>query len=140
MEPSRRLSVRVIPKNLTPNGRTLSHGDARFSEKEAWNLPKLEGGLYGNYKDDQWYGTANIFFVGERLDVKYNGTFPSTISNIQSLDAFADVNLNGGYHFSDFFSAFITLNNILGTDYERYANFNVQGFQALAGITYKFDF
>jgi len=28
----------------------------------------------------------------------------------------------------------------LGTDYERYANYNVLGFQALAGVTYKFDF
>jgi len=51
-----------------------------------------------------------------------------------------DVNLNGGYHFNDFVSAFIKLNNVLGTDYERYANFNVQGFQVLAGATYKFDF
>ena len=48
--------------------------------------------------------------------------------------------LNGGYHFNDSLSAFITLNNLLGTAYERYANYNVLGFQALAGVTYKFDF
>ena len=124
----------VLGANIQSNSYTTTF------QQEAWNLPKLEGAIFGKYKNDKWYANANIFFVGERLDVKYNGTFPSTISNIQSLDAFADVNLNGGYHFSDFFSAFITLNNILGTDYERYANFNVQGFQALAGITYKFDF
>lgn len=81
-----------------------------------------------------------MFFVGERLDVNYNDTFPSSISNIQSLQGFADINVNGGYHFNDFLSAFITLNNLLGTAYERYANYNVLGFQALAGVTYKFDF
>ena len=109
-------------------------------QQEAWNLPKIEGAIYGKYKNNNWYANANIFFVGNRMDVLYNGTFPSTIASIESLDAFTDINLNGGYHFSDFFSAFVKLNNILGTDYDRYANYNVLGFQALAGITYKFDF
>ncbi len=109
-------------------------------QQEAWNLPKIEGAIYGKYKNNNWYANANIFFVGSRMDVQYNGTFPSTIASIESLDAFTDINLNGGYHFSDFFSAFVKLNNILGTDYDRYANYNVLGFQALAGITYKFDF
>ena len=109
-------------------------------QQEAWNLPKIEGTIYGKYKNNNWYANANIFFVGNRMDVQYNGTFPSTIASIESLDAFTDMNLNGGYHFSDFFSAFVKLNNILGTDYDRYANYNVLGFQALAGITYKFDF
>ena len=109
-------------------------------QQEAWNLPKIEGAIYGEYKNNNWYANANIFFVGSRMDVQYNGTFPSTIASIESLDAFTDMNLNGGYHFTDFFSAFIKLNNILGTDYDRYANYNVLGLQALAGITYKFDF
>jgi len=109
-------------------------------QQEAWNLPKIEGAIYGKYKNNNWYANANVFFVGSRMDVQYNGTFPSTIASIESLDAFTDINLNGGYHFSDFFSAFVKLNNILGTDYDRYANYNVLGFQALAGITYKFDF
>ena len=109
-------------------------------QQEAWNLPKIEGAIYGKFKNNNWYANANIFFVGNRMDVQYNGTFPSTIASIESLDAFTDMNLNGGYHFSDFFSAFVKLNNILGTDYDRYANYNVLGFQALAGITYKFDF
>ena len=109
-------------------------------QQEAWNLPKIEGSIFGKYQKNNWYASANMFFVGERLDVNYNDTFPSTISNIQSLKGFADININGGYHFNDFLSAFITLNNVLGTDYERYANYNVLGFQALAGVTYKFDF
>ncbi len=109
-------------------------------QQEAWNLPKIEGSIFGKYQKNNWYASANVFFVGERLDVNYSDIFPSTISNIQSLKGFADINVNGGYHFNDFFSAFITLNNVLGTDYERYANYNVLGFQALAGVTYKFDF
>ena len=104
-------------------------------EVKYWDLSS-----YKIDKNNKWYANANIFFVGKRMDVQYNGTFPSTIASIESLDAFTDINLNGGYHFTDFFSAFIKLNNILGTDYDRYANYNVLGLQALAGITYKFDF
>ena len=130
----------AINNRFTIGGNLQSNSYTTTFQQEAWNLPKLEGGLYGNYKDDQWYGTANIFFVGERKDLFYSGIFPSTTAGIQSLEAFVDVNLNGGYHFNDSFSAFMKLNNILGSNYERYANFNVQGFQALAGITYKFDF
>ena len=61
------------------------------------------------------------------------------MSKIEIIDSFVDVNVNGGYHFNDKFSTFIKLNNILNTDYQRFANFNTQGFQILGGIAYKFD-
>tara|TARA_B110000003_G_scaffold200168_2_gene198774 strand:+ start:14889 stop:16655 length:1767 start_codon:yes stop_codon:yes gene_type:complete len=129
-----------ISNKFTTGGNLQSNSYTTTLQQEAWNLPKLEATVFGKYKNDQWYATANIFFVGERKDLFYSGTFPSTTSGIQSLDSFLDVNLNGGYHFNDFFSAFIKLNNILDSNYQHYANFNVQGFQAIAGITYKFDF
>ena len=70
---------------------------------------------------------------------KFLKLFPSNLNNTQNLDAFIDVNLNGGYQFNNKFSAFLKLSNILNTNYERFVNFNVQGFQVLGGITYKFD-
>ena len=99
----------------------------------------LEGGIFGKYKNDKWYASANIFFVGEREDLLI-GTFPLGTSSTRTLDAFTDVNLNGGYHFNDFVSVFVKLNNVLNNNYERFANFQVQGFQVLGGVTYKFDF
>ncbi|MFY0629964.1 MAG: hypothetical protein JXR05_06245 [Flavobacteriaceae bacterium] len=129
-----------VTKRLVIGGSVQSNTYTTTSQQEAWNLPKLEGTVFGKYKNDKWYASANVFFVGERQDLLYSSTFPSTANGIQNLDAFVDVNLNGGYHFNDFFSAFVKLNNVLGTDYQRYANFNVQGFQVLGGITYKFDF
>ena len=53
---------------------------------------------FRKYKNNNWYANANIFFVGNRMDVQYNGTFPSTIASIESLDAFTDINLNVGLH------------------------------------------
>ena len=78
--------------------------------------------------------------MGERRDALYLFTSPSGLNGEQVLSAFVDVNLNGGYHFNDKFSAFLKLNNVLNTNYQRFANFDVQGFQILGGITYKFDF
>jgi hypothetical protein len=110
------------------------------TQKEAWNLPTIQTAFIGKYKSNKWYATTNIFYVGERKDVLYSSTSPSNLMDLQTLNSFVDVNLNGGYHFNDKFSAFLRLNNILNTNYQRFANFNVQGFQALGGITYKFDF
>jgi len=129
-----------VTKRLVVGGNVQFNSYTTTNQQEAWNLPELEGAIFGKYKNDKWYTSANIFFVGERLDLLYGGTSPSPISGIQSLDAFVDVNLNGGYHFNDFVSVFVKLNNILNNDYERFANFNVQGFQVLGGVTYKFDF
>jgi len=107
---------------------------------EAWNLPTIQTTVSAKYTTNKWFATTNIFYVGERKDVLYTSISPSNLSGIQTLNSFVDVNLNGGYHFNDQFSAFLKLNNMLNTDYQRFANFNVQGFQVLGGITYKFDF
>jgi hypothetical protein len=107
---------------------------------EAWNLPTVQTTVSAKYTTNKWFATTNIFYVGERKDVLYSSVSPSSLSGIQTLSSFVDVNLNGGYHFNDQFSAFLKVNNVLNTDYQRFANFNVQGFQILGGITYKFDF
>jgi hypothetical protein len=129
-----------LTKSMVIGGNVQFNSFTTTNQREAWNLPQLEGGIFGKYKNDKWYATANIFFAGERQDLNFPGTFPLASSGIQTLEAFTDINLNGGYHFNDFVSVFVKLNNILNNDYERFANFNVQGFQVLGGVTYKFDF
>ena len=107
---------------------------------ESWNLPSMEASISSDYKMNKWFAGANIFYVSERKDALYAGQFPTNISGVDTVDSFVDVNLNGGYHFNDKFSAFLKFNNLLNTDYQRFANYNTQGFQVLGGITYKFDF
>ncbi|MGY0407181.1 MAG: hypothetical protein ACWIPJ_02325 [Polaribacter sp.] len=107
---------------------------------EKWNLPSLEASFLAKYTQQKWYATATTFYVSERKDATYIAEFPSSISGVQRLASFVDLNLNGGYHFNDKFSAFLRLNNVLNTKYQRFANFDTQGFQVLGGLTYKFDF
>ena len=100
-----------------------------------WNLPRLEASFSSRYKNKKWAASTNIFYVGERKDALYTKN-----NNIETLPSFVDANLNGSYQFNNKFSAFLKLKNILNTAYQRFANFNTQGFQILGGITYQFDF
>ena len=127
--------------NKIATGATIEYNDYQVKNlKEAWNLPALQVAVFGKYKSEKWYATTNIFYVSERKTVAYNAPFPSSAISTDRLDSFVDFNINGGYHFNDAFSIFLKLNNVLNTNYQRFANFDVQGFQVLGGITYKFDF
>lgn len=107
---------------------------------EAWNLPSVKASFLAKYNNPKWYATSNIQYVSERKDLSYNSQFTGNFTEIKILKSFVDVNLNGGYHFNNKLSVFLKLNNILNTNYQRFANFNTQGFQVLGGMRYKFDF
>jgi hypothetical protein len=130
----------LFDKNLTFTTHIKYDNYTTTTALENWNLPSLQTSILANYTSEKWYANATIYYVSERKDAVYTTTFPSSLNGAETLSSFVDVNLNGGYHFNDKFSAFLKLNNMLNTEYQRFANFNTQGFQALAGITYKFDF
>ncbi|MEL6975003.1 MAG: TonB-dependent receptor, partial [Bacteroidota bacterium] len=114
------------------------------TDNPAWNLPNIKGSLFMDYQiDENWFVGGNLFYVGERDDLEAqaiaNATpseFPATII---SLDAFFDANLQAGYRFNEQLTIFVKASNLANNDYQRWANFRVQGFQALAGVSYKFD-
>ena len=130
----------IFDENLTFSSQVQYDNYTTTDAQENWNLPSLQSSFSAKYKVEKWYTIANIYHVDERTVALYDAQFPSNTKGIEILNSFVDVNLNGGYHFNDRFSAFLRLNNILNTDYQRFANFDTQGFQILGGITYKFDF
>ncbi|MDC6366725.1 MULTISPECIES: TonB-dependent receptor [Flavobacteriaceae] len=115
------------------------------TDNPAWNLPSIKGSLFVDYQiNEKWYLGGNLFYVGERDDLVsqaiQNATpseFPATIV---TLDGFFDANAHVGYHFNEQLSIFVKASNIANNDYQHWTNFRVQGFQALAGVSYKFDF
>jgi len=132
----------VYNKNLTFGARLNIDSYSLTKEKEAWNLPALKAEVYGQYTYKKWEAQTHIYMVGERKGLPTN-LFPTLVPavfNAVTNAAYVDVNLNGSYNFTDRLAAFAKFNNILGNNYQKFTNFNVQGFQALAGITYKFDF
>lgn len=107
---------------------------------EAWNLPNIEASILAKFKKKNWYGSASINYFGDRKDALYSGIYPSNTIGIQTIAGFVDANLNGGYHFNDQFTVFVKMNNFINGKYQQFANFDVQGFQAILGLSYKFDF
>lgn len=122
--------------NLTLNNYKLS------AQKEAWNLPQFKAEIFLNYTYNNWFVKSQVYMVGQRKG-QLSHLFPTfDIAPFRIIEnkSYVDINLSGGYNFSDGFAVFARLNNILNDSYQAFTNYNVQGFQALAGITYKFDF
>ena len=115
------------------------------TENPAWNLPNLKGSLFMDYQiGEKWFMGANLFFIGEREDFSSNvvenvlpSEFPATII---TLDSYFDANAHLGYRLNEQLSIFAKASNIANNQYQRWANFGVQGLQVLGGATYKFDF
>ncbi|WP_150451597.1 TonB-dependent receptor [Arenibacter lacus] len=110
----------------------------------AWNLPNLTSSLFLDYQlGEQWFMGANLFFVGERDDlytVATPGTLPENFTMTPiTLKSYFDANAHVGYRINQQFSVFAKAHNIANQNYMRWNNYKVQGFQFLAGATYKFD-
>src|SRR5690606_14522141 len=103
------------------------------TDNPAWNLPSVRGSLFLDYQiDAKWFMGANLLYVGEREDWVSQAVehaepfeFPSTIV---TLDGFFDANAHLGYRLNDQLSIFVKASNIANSDYQRWANFRVQGF------------
>ncbi|WP_221257837.1 TonB-dependent receptor [Flavobacterium okayamense] len=114
--------------------------------KEAFNLPQLKIGANLDFDiTDKWYAGANIFFVGERKDmitVQDDLTInPGTFTQQEvTLDSFFDLNAHIGYNYNDRLTFYLKGNNLANQQYNRWANFPVQGVQGMFGANYKFDF
>ena len=128
-----------VDKKLSVGGNVEFNKFKLSTLAHAWNTPELKAEFFGSYKTDKWYAGGNLYFVGQRKGKEYEAPPSVAIPSVISLNSYIDLNFNGGYHFSDSFSVFLNLKNVLNNSYERYTNFNVQGFQAMAGLTWKFD-
>jgi len=104
-------------------------------EQEAWNLPELKSSLSLDYQiTDQWFAGAQLFYVGERIDV--DNTMPSVPTlpeNIITLDSYFDANVNLGYRLNDQLSFFVKGNNLVGENYERWV---IRYLKFLGGIIF----
>ncbi|EIA08986.1 TonB-dependent receptor [Flavobacterium frigoris] len=109
-------------------------------QQEAWNLPevKLNSNIDFNITP-KWFAGATVFYVGERKDTQLNTDFTSNSTAI-TLDSYFDVNAHVGYKYNEQLTGFVRANNITNQAYEKWLNYQVQGFQVVVGANYKFDF
>jgi hypothetical protein len=125
-----------LTKELSIGG-TLEFNDyTTTTELETWNLPSITSTIFADYQVNKWYLGSDVYFVGERKELSQPFIGVPTVKTLKS---YIDLNFNGGYAFSDRLTAFAKLNNVLSTNYNSYNHFEVQGFQVLTGVIYKFN-
>lgn len=99
----------------------------------AWHRPSFQGsmGVQYNLKQKIYFNAEMYYLSGIKgLNMESNSTV--------KLTDIADLSLKTEYRFSNSFSAFLELNNILSQKYQRYLYYQVKGFNVLAGLTYSF--
>lgn len=106
---------------------------------EAWNTPKMTATISADYQNNNWFAGAKLFYNGETEDFVIPYGFSAENGVIATNESYMDLNLNGGYNFSDRLTVFAKINNALGEKYHRFLNYQVQTLQILGGLTYKFD-
>ncbi|HEY9168567.1 MAG TPA: TonB-dependent receptor [Lutibacter sp.] len=109
------------------------------TQLEAWNTPIITAIISADYQNKDWFAGAKLFYNGETEDFVIPYGLTSENGKIVTNDSYIDLNLNGGYIFSDRLTVFAKINNALGEKYHRFLNYQVQSLQILAGLTYKFD-
>lgn len=100
---------------------------------EAWHKPTYRvtaGASYNLYKKFIF----NLDMIAQGGMKAYDWDDNKTIK----LDPAFDLSFKTEYLISDTFSAFVNLNNIASNKYPIFYNYPVRGFQAMAGITWKF--
>ena len=109
------------------------------TQLEAWNLPTIKATVSADYQNKNWFAGAKLFYNGETKDFVIPYGLTAENGSIIKNKSYMDLNLNGGYIFSDRLTAFAKINNALGKKYYTFVNYQVQTLQILAGLTYKFD-
>ncbi len=103
------------------------------NEEKAWHLPSFSLTAGADYKlQDLPLTVGTDFFVENGLP------YQDAMGEAQTLSPLLDLNLNGEYDFSDNFSAWIRVNNLLGNNRERFVQYPTIGLNFLVGVSAKF--
>ena len=102
-------------------------------QAEAWHRPSFQSSLGIQYNlQRKIYFNAEMYYISGIQGINLENGHTVKLNDI------ADLSLKSEYRFSNSFSAFLELNNILSQKYQRYLYYQVKGFNVLAGLTYSF--
>lgn len=101
--------------------------------EEAWGRPQFAGTWSNSYiLNKKLFITADLYFYE---GIK-NKNFTSNVT--YTLKPIYDANIKIDYFLGKQVSAFVSLNNIFGQNYQRYLYYQSQGLNFLGGISYSF--
>ncbi|HLP06379.1 MAG TPA: hypothetical protein VK152_13220 [Paludibacter sp.] len=101
------------------------------TEQYAWNKPKWEADLSSNIRLNRNLSLdGSIFVEGKRYAKLGNTAF--------EMKPKVDVNLGASYSYSNWFTVFAKVNNLINSSYQDYFGYDVQGFNVMAGAAFSF--
>jgi hypothetical protein len=114
---------------------------------QSYGRPAFLGTLYGTYNaSDKLLLGANLYYYSRNYGVGYQPSgvitpvpgpgLPTPID--RQTNAVIDLSLRADYRITPQFSVFAMGNNLTGRRYQRYLNYQSQGLNVLAGLTYSF--
>jgi hypothetical protein len=103
------------------------------TSNKSYHRPNFVGTLSGTYNlYKKIFFNADIYYLSGLTGKNF-------ISDKEvKLNSIVDANLKVNYKFSNVFSAFLELNNILSQKYQRYLYYPVKGINVIGGIAYSF--
>ncbi len=101
--------------------------------EEPWHKPAYQVNLMAHYNLYE-----KIIFNSELLVLGGIEGYNLASNTSTMLDPIIDLSFKADYLFSDRFSTFLQLKNILGQNYERYLNYPSRGIMVMVGATYRF--
>jgi hypothetical protein len=112
------------------------------NELYAWHKPNMRIDLSVDYNISNKFLVGLAFYhVGKRKAASLlpvEGITPDKGIYVVELNPYVDANLNFEYRYTQRFSAFITINNLFSSKYEKWYLYQVQPFFALIGVSYSF--
>lgn len=118
-------------------------------EEEAWYLPKMRLAANARFNiSDKLYVDAELLFNGQTYGrignpaVGLPGYAYSDIGNTGArkvtIPSFADLSAGAEYRATDRIGVYVRLNNMLGSDYERYLFYPRLGLNVIGGVNFSF--
>ena len=115
------------------------------TEYNQYKTADLEKPFHRPAMQTTFFGSYNIynklFFNGELYYISNSYgriTRENNTAVLKQTDTIVDLNLKADYRFTNKFSTFVMLNNILNKEYERFVNYPNKGLNVIGGISYSF--
>jgi hypothetical protein len=125
---------KTIGTTLSARFNAYSTGDI----SKAWHKPKfeLDYSIWYNFHDKIKF-TADLFILSgiQALDLNSSGIPEGTTVK---LDAAVDLNLKVDYLLSEKYSVFVSVNNLLNSNYQIYNRYPTRGLLAMLGLSISF--
>jgi hypothetical protein len=101
--------------------------------KKPWHRPSFVGSFFAAYTIyKKIVLKTDIYYISGLTGLNMATNKETKLNDI------IDVNLKAEYRFSDEFSSFIEVNNLLSQKYQRYLYYQSRGINLLFGVTYRF--